>query len=623
MNLLKLELVNYRLFNYKLIEFDPGFNLIQARNGTGKTTIVEAIGFALFGTAMTRGKARDWIRKGQTDGGVKLYLDNFVIERTNKLALVTDLSTGNILARNKTGISEWVTEHYGLTPELFKTSFFIGQKEIGSFAALSPLERTKRVEKILRIDKLDAIKDEVKIALRLEIGLLEDTKNSLSSINLGKPIEDVSEQLKLAKAKLENKLIEYGAYKTKLEAYQKDRLLIRQWHGIDYDLEQEEKEHEEKIAYNSQIKATNDLINEKLTLRKKLKDIKVLPEYFTMQIEDLMNLKITHKNIQNIKKELEKLNVEPKKEDNLKLLYEDTVTAKRLYNTWKSVPATCPTCEQPWPKKPPKSIDQFKKSMEISQEKYQAALARNKAYELVQELNSITKPSLSLLEIEEALISLRYKDTYNRYLELNNKVPNALLEAKPLKNIIEIRKQVNIKQKIQNLEAPEEIDIEPYKREANHLTAIQEAHESYKRLKKESERLELKLKLQETKYNSLKNFLKFIDNYRKAFGQNVIPLLEKNVSNIVNYLSEGKYEKVKINSDYGIEDFEYFSGSEQDSISLALRLSLAQISRLGSFRTLILDEVAASFDSTREKLLLEILKAQENQLIYITHGDLN
>jgi len=51
-------------------------------------------------------------------------------------------------------------------------------------------------------------------------------------------------------------------------------------------------------------------------------------------------------------------------------------------------------------------------------------------------------------------------------------------------------------------------------------------------------------------------------------------------------------------------------------------LAIAQVSRLGSFKVMLLDEIAASFDAQKEQRLLDILKQQPNQLIYITHGDI-
>ena len=40
----------------------------------------------------------------------------------------------------------------------------------------------------------------------------------------------------------------------------------------------------------------------------------------------------------------------------------------------------------------------------------------------------------------------------------------------------------------------------------------------------------------------------------------------------------------------------------------------------GTFNSILLDEVSASFDNEKEELLLDLLKLNNNQLIYISHG---
>jgi DNA repair exonuclease SbcCD ATPase subunit len=88
-------------------------------------------------------------------------------------------------------------------------------------------------------------------------------------------------------------------------------------------------------------------------------------------------------------------------------------------------------------------------------------------------------------------------------------------------------------------------------------------------------------------------------------------------------LTEDKFNNFTINKDYSIENYDEFSGSEADSAALALRMAIAKVSRIGKFNSIILDEVAASFDTNKENLLLELLKTTTNQIIYISHGELN
>ena len=122
--------------------------------------------------------------------------------------------------------------------------------------------------------------------------------------------------------------------------------------------------------------------------------------------------------------------------------------------------------------------------------------------------------------------------------------------------------------------------------------------------------------------DNITKFVKFIDLYRKEFSQNVVPLIQNNSSTIFNYLTNNKYSSFEIDKDYSIEDYDEYSGSEADSASFSIRMAIANISRIGSFHTIILDEIAASFDEDKENLLLDVLAKTDNQIIYISHGNI-
>ena len=121
-----IRMVNYRQYSDKTISFNPQLNVIQGRNGTGKSTIVEAIGYALQGSQMQKGKAKDWIKDGQNTGYVVLEVDDFIITRGTNLQQVED-TFGNVLATGHTGVNSWIESYYGLTLEAYKTSYHIGQ----------------------------------------------------------------------------------------------------------------------------------------------------------------------------------------------------------------------------------------------------------------------------------------------------------------------------------------------------------------------------------------------------------------------------------------------------------------------------------------------------------------
>ena len=109
---------------------------------------------------------------------------------------------------------------------------------------------------------------------------------------------------------------------------------------------------------------------------------------------------------------------------------------------------------------------------------------------------------------------------------------------------------------------------------------------------------------------------------------NVTPKFTKNLSETINKISNGKYNKVTVNDEIGLmvelENGEYVSADRLsigtiDELYLSLRLSMAEeISE--ETMPIILDEAFAYFDDYRLenalKFLIEELK--ENQIIIFT-----
>ena len=72
----ELRLSNYRRFKDIQVSFTPGVNLITGPTGSGKTTIIEAIGFAIYGETFWESNLSDIIRYGTTFCSMKLSLSN-------------------------------------------------------------------------------------------------------------------------------------------------------------------------------------------------------------------------------------------------------------------------------------------------------------------------------------------------------------------------------------------------------------------------------------------------------------------------------------------------------------------------------------------------------------------
>lgn len=72
----EIEIQNYRVFEAAHFSFKEGVNIIVGRSGTGKTTILEAIGFAIYGEPLRGSNLVDILRYGSDLCRVSLSLRN-------------------------------------------------------------------------------------------------------------------------------------------------------------------------------------------------------------------------------------------------------------------------------------------------------------------------------------------------------------------------------------------------------------------------------------------------------------------------------------------------------------------------------------------------------------------
>lgn len=161
-----LETKNFKkLGNFKA-DFTSGTNLVVGPNYAGKTTIFNAIRFALFGTAAIASSAENIPTWGYKSCSVKLGIDGeFLVVRTLKdCKIYKPTDEGDLLekpelkiAEGSTACSNWVKDYLGIDHKMFSIFNMSMQGETGALITLGATELNRIVESFSGVGVLDVV----------------------------------------------------------------------------------------------------------------------------------------------------------------------------------------------------------------------------------------------------------------------------------------------------------------------------------------------------------------------------------------------------------------------------------------------------------------------------------
>lgn len=167
----QLELKNFLSHEHSLISFNKGVTVIYGHNGAGKSSIIDAIKFALFGD-QNRGNIADLIRRGAKELEVDLDFDigpdKYRITRIMSMGKsginkrdATLTRNSSVLSTTVNSVNDTVGGILDIDKSAFLNSVFVEQGEIDSLISKTSSEREKTFSRILGLDLLGKYADDL------------------------------------------------------------------------------------------------------------------------------------------------------------------------------------------------------------------------------------------------------------------------------------------------------------------------------------------------------------------------------------------------------------------------------------------------------------------------------
>jgi len=333
MILCSLKLENFKRYKEFEIEFFEGLTGLIGQNGSGKSTIFDAIFFALYGELKNK-NAKSFVRYvNSSDKDVVLVELVFEIAaaqykvrrefRGKSLvakAYVYD-SSETLLASGSKEVDKKIKNLIGMEKTAFLNTVFASQKELTSLSKLDNEERKKLIRKLLGLEKIDGVEKRIRENLT---NLRRDTKSYLELLLKADIEKQINDDVKKIKNDLKQKQKEI------IERTNEYKDITFEYENIYKQLQmfQKQKEHlsllqkelsliEQQISNNSEQIKKSTLHLEDLKIKQKeykeKQSIKVMFKELEISLQQQNQYKENHLKQEGLLKEQKRLRIEFKR----------------------------------------------------------------------------------------------------------------------------------------------------------------------------------------------------------------------------------------------------------------------------------------------------------------------
>lgn len=170
MRVTRIYLRNYRTFEEPVdLEIPPGLVGVYGVNGAGKSSLVEALPFAFYGTTRTTkdevrtaGVGAECVAEVEFEHEGHLYLVRRSIAGANHTVRAEAHCDRLAVAEGARDVTRYVHSVLGMDDASFRASVFAEQKQLTAFSRHRPEERRRLVLQLLGVTPLDAARDQAR-----------------------------------------------------------------------------------------------------------------------------------------------------------------------------------------------------------------------------------------------------------------------------------------------------------------------------------------------------------------------------------------------------------------------------------------------------------------------------
>ena len=163
--------------------FSEGVNHICGANEAGKSLLIEAIGFALFGSSALRLPANTYSKATSVSLDFEVAGTKYRLNRTLSLA---ELQTnGSIIASGNKPVTETINRLFGFNQQVFNVANLCKQFDVTRMSSLTPSDRRKIIDNVVGLSGIEKVIKQHKAQLTNVSGSLR----SLESVRPAKVFE--------------------------------------------------------------------------------------------------------------------------------------------------------------------------------------------------------------------------------------------------------------------------------------------------------------------------------------------------------------------------------------------------------------------------------------------------